>query len=85
MRQRTFLRRRHDGLDHLGHDTRWQRAVLGDAAFDWIEAYDLSGNGNLAWSRNSLGGASPWESATMMQRYRDGSPITVCNEGRTPR
>ncbi len=67
----------------IGHDARWRCAVLGDAAVDWIEAYDLSGNGNLAWSRDSLGG-SPWQSAAMLQRYREDSPITYASQVRTP-
>jgi dipeptidyl aminopeptidase/acylaminoacyl peptidase len=67
----------------VGHDTRWRCAVLGDAAVDWVEAYDLSGTGNLAWSRDSLGG-SPWESAAMMTRYREDSPITYATNVRTP-
>ncbi len=67
----------------IGHDTRWRCAVLGDAAVDWLEAYDLSGNGNLAWTRDSLGG-SPWQSAAMMQRYREDSPITYATQVRTP-
>jgi dipeptidyl aminopeptidase/acylaminoacyl peptidase len=67
----------------IGHDARWRCAVLGDAAVDWIEAYDLSGNGNLAWSRDSLGG-SPWQSAAMLQRYREDSPVTYASQVRTP-
>lgn len=68
---------------NIGHDTHWRCAVLGDAAVDWLEAYDLSGSGNLAWTRDSLGG-SPWQSATMLQRYRDDSPITYATHVRTP-
>jgi hypothetical protein len=56
---------------NIGHDTHWRCAVLGDAAVDWLEAYDLSGTGNLAWTRDSLGG-SPWQSAAMLQRYLEG-------------
>jgi dipeptidyl aminopeptidase/acylaminoacyl peptidase len=67
----------------VGHDTRWRCAVLGDAAVDWVEAYDLSGTGNLAWSRDSLGG-SPWQSDAMMARYREDSPITYARSVRTP-
>ena len=48
-----------------------------------LEAYDLSGNGNLAWTRDSLGG-SPWQSAAMMQRYRDDSPVMYATHVRTP-
>jgi len=67
----------------VGRDTRWRCAVLGDAAVDWVQAYDLSGTGNLAWSHDSLGG-SPWQSDAMMARYREDSPITYARSVRTP-
>src|SRR5579875_2750952 len=67
----------------IGHDARWRCAVIGDGAVDWLEEYDLSAAGNLAWARDSLGG-SPWTSATMADRYRTDSPITYARNVRTP-
>lgn len=67
----------------IGHDARWRCAVVGDGAVDWLQAYDLSAAGNLAWTRDSLGG-SPWESAAMYERYRIDSPITYAPQVRTP-
>jgi dipeptidyl aminopeptidase/acylaminoacyl peptidase len=66
----------------IGHSHNWRCAVIGDGAFDWVETYDLSATGNLAWARDSLGG-SPWatENATV---YRDGSPITYVHDMQTP-
>jgi dipeptidyl aminopeptidase/acylaminoacyl peptidase len=66
----------------IGHSHTWRCAVIGDGAFDWVETYDLSATGNLAWARDSLGG-SPWlpENAAL---YRDGSPITYVNDMKTP-
>jgi dipeptidyl aminopeptidase/acylaminoacyl peptidase len=67
----------------IGHDARWRCAVIGDGAVDWIETYDLSAVGNLAWARDSLGG-SPWASAALLQRYREQSPITYATQVKTP-
>ncbi|HTW83299.1 MAG TPA: S9 family peptidase [Candidatus Sulfotelmatobacter sp.] len=67
----------------IGHDARWKCAVIGDGAVDWLQAYDLSAAGNLAWTRDSLGG-SPWTSAAMLTRYREDSPITYATQVRTP-
>jgi len=67
----------------IGHDRRWRCAVVGDGAVDWVQAYDLSAVGNLAWTRDSLGGG-PWTSAAMMERYRADSPISYAPQVRTP-
>ena len=66
----------------IGHTHNWRCAVIGDGAFDWVETYDLSATGNLAWTRDSLGG-SPWtpENAAI---YRDSSPITYVHDITTP-
>ena len=66
----------------IGHTTRFRCAVIADGAVDWIEAYDLSGTGNRAWTRDSLG-ATPWNAAGA-QRYHDASPITYAAQVRTP-
>jgi dipeptidyl aminopeptidase/acylaminoacyl peptidase len=66
----------------IGHYQKWRSAVIGDGVFDWVEAYDLSATGNLAWTRDSLGG-SPWNPQNA-QLYRDGSPITYVRDIKTP-
>jgi len=66
----------------IGHYNKWRSAVIGDGVFDWVEAYDLSATGNLAWTRDSLGG-SPWNPANA-QLYHDGSPITYVHDIKTP-
>ncbi len=66
----------------IGHDTRWRCAVVADGPSDLVESYDLSGTGNLAFTRDSLGG-SPWDGKTA-QLYRDDSPITYATQVRTP-
>lgn len=66
----------------IGHDTRWKCAVVADGSPDWVASYDLSGTGNLAFTRDSLGG-SPWNPA-FAQRYHDTSPITYAHAIRTP-
>jgi dipeptidyl aminopeptidase/acylaminoacyl peptidase len=66
----------------IGHYHNWRSAVIGDGVFDWVEAYDLSATGNLAWTRDSLGG-SPWNPANA-QLYHDGSPITYVHDIKTP-
>ncbi len=43
----------------IGHDSRWRCAVIADGALDSCAAYDLSAAGNLALTRDSMGG-SPW-------------------------
>ena len=66
----------------ISHQHFWRCAVVADGAVDWTEEYELSGAGNLAWSRDSLGG-SPWdkESADL---YRTGSPMTYAGDITTP-
>ena len=66
----------------ITHFHNWRSAVLGDPLTDWVEGYNLSATGNLAFSRDSLGG-SPWvpENAAI---YRDGSPITYVHDVKTP-
>jgi dipeptidyl aminopeptidase/acylaminoacyl peptidase len=64
----------------VGHETRFICAVVADGAVDWREAYDLSGAGNLSWTRDSLGGTP----AQIPQLYHDGSPISYAGTMRTP-
>jgi dipeptidyl aminopeptidase/acylaminoacyl peptidase len=66
----------------IGHWHHWRSAVVGDGMVDWIEEYDLSGTGNLAWARDSLGG-SPWD-PKVAPLYRSGSPITYVHDITTP-
>jgi dipeptidyl aminopeptidase/acylaminoacyl peptidase len=66
----------------IGHYHNWRCAVVGDGMVDWLEEYDLSGTGNLAWTRDSLGG-SPWNPANAAI-YREGSPITYVHNITTP-
>ena len=66
----------------ISHQHFWRCAVVADGAIDWTEEYELSAAGNLAWTRDSLGG-SPWDpqSASL---YRTGSPITYAGRITTP-
>ena len=66
----------------IAHYHFWRSAVVADGAVDWTEEYELSGDGNKAWTRDSLGG-SPWnpKSAAL---YRTGSPITYAGNITTP-
>jgi dipeptidyl aminopeptidase/acylaminoacyl peptidase len=66
----------------ITHQHVWRCAVVADGAVDWTQAYELSGAGNLAWTRDSLGG-SPWDrhSAAL---YRSASPITYAARITTP-
>ncbi|HTX57045.1 MAG TPA: S9 family peptidase [Candidatus Acidoferrales bacterium] len=66
----------------IGHWHQWRCAVVGDGMIDWVEEYDLSATGNLAWARDSLGG-SPW-TAQAAAIYREGSPITYAGKIVTP-
>jgi dipeptidyl aminopeptidase/acylaminoacyl peptidase len=66
----------------IGHYHNWRCAVVGDGMVDWVEEYNLSATGNLAWTRDSLGG-SPWLSSNAAV-YRDGSPITYVHDIKTP-
>lgn len=66
----------------ISHQHFWRCAVVGDGAVDWTEEYELSGAGNLAWARDSLGG-TPWDKDSAAL-YRSGSPITYAGEITTP-
>ena len=66
----------------ISHQHFWRCAVVADGAFDWTEEYELSGAGNLAWTRDSLGG-TPWDKASA-DLYRTGSPITYAGDITTP-
>lgn len=60
----------------------WRCAVIADGVTDWREEYDLSGSGNLAWTRDSFGG-SPWNPRAR-PLYREDSPLTYANRVTTP-
>jgi dipeptidyl aminopeptidase/acylaminoacyl peptidase len=66
----------------ISHHHFWRCAVVADGAVDWTQSYELAGAGNMAWTRDSLGG-DPWDpkSASL---YRTGSPITYAREITTP-
>ncbi len=66
----------------ISHQHFWRCAVVADGAVDWTEEYELAGAGNLAWTRDSLGG-SPWD-ARSAKLYRTGSPITYAGDITTP-
>ncbi len=66
----------------ITHQHFWRCAVVADGAVDWTEEYELSGAGNLAWTRDSLGGG-PWDRASAAL-YRAGSPITYAGDITTP-
>ncbi len=66
----------------VGHEHIWRCAVVADGAIDWREEYDLSAAGNLAWTRDSLGG-TPTDPA-VAPLYVSGSPITYANQITTP-
>lgn len=66
----------------ISHQHFWRCAVVGDGAVDWTEEYELSGAGNLAWARDSLGG-TPWDKNSAAL-YRSGSPITYAGDISTP-
>ncbi len=66
----------------ISHHHFWRCAVVADGAVDWTEEYELSGAGNLAWTRDSLGG-SPWDPQTA-ELYRTGSPLTYAGQITTP-
>jgi dipeptidyl aminopeptidase/acylaminoacyl peptidase len=66
----------------ISHWHHWRCAVVGDGMVDWVEEYNLSGTGNLAWARDSLGG-SPWD-PKVAPIYRSGSPITYVHQIVTP-
>lgn len=66
----------------ISHQHFWRCAVVADGAVDWTEEYELSGAGNLAWTRDSLGG-SPWDPRSEAL-YRSGSPLTYAGRITTP-
>ncbi|MGH7738247.1 MAG: prolyl oligopeptidase family serine peptidase [Candidatus Tyrphobacter sp.] len=66
----------------IGHEHIWRCAVVADGMVDWREEYDLSAAGNLAWTRDSLGGTPMNPSAAPL--YITGSPITYASQITTP-
>jgi dipeptidyl aminopeptidase/acylaminoacyl peptidase len=66
----------------IAHEHFWKCAVVADGAVDWTEEYELSGEGNLAWTRDSLGG-TPWDSQSA-ELYKTGSPLTYADQITTP-
>jgi len=66
----------------IGHHHFWRCAVVADGVTDWTQEYELTGDGNLAWTSGSLGG-SPWDSSSAAL-YRTGSPITYAGQITTP-
>ncbi len=66
----------------ISHHPFWRCAVVADGTVDFTQEYELSGAGNLAWTRDSLGG-SPWDSNSA-DLYRTGSPITYAEKIVTP-
>jgi dipeptidyl aminopeptidase/acylaminoacyl peptidase len=66
----------------IGHQHFWRCAVVADGVTDWTEEYELSGAGNMAWTRDSLGG-SPWNPRSR-RLYVSGSPITYAARITTP-
>ena len=66
----------------ISHEHFWRCAVVADGAVDWTEEYELSGAGNLAWTRDSLGGG-PWDKVSAAL-YRTASPITYAGDIITP-
>ncbi|MGH8161456.1 MAG: prolyl oligopeptidase family serine peptidase [Gammaproteobacteria bacterium] len=66
----------------ISHQHFWRCAVVADGAVDWTEEYELSGTGNLAWTRDSLGG-TPWDKQSA-KLYRTGSPLTYAGQITTP-
>ena len=66
----------------IGHDHRWRSAVVADGALDWKDTYNLTAVGNMAFSRDSLGG-TPWDPQSA-DLYRTGSPDTYAGDVTTP-
>ena len=66
----------------ITHQHFWRCAVVADGALDWTEEYELSAAGNLAWTRDSLGGG-PWDKQSAAL-YRSGSPMTYAGDITTP-
>jgi acylaminoacyl-peptidase len=66
----------------ISHQHFWRCAVVADGVVDWTQEYELSGAGNLAWVRDSLGG-SPWNPRSAALYIKD-SPITDAGQITTP-
>ena len=66
----------------IGHEHIWRSAVVADGVTDWRQEYTLSAAGNLAWTRDSLGGTPMDPTASAL--YRTGSPITYADQITTP-
>jgi dipeptidyl aminopeptidase/acylaminoacyl peptidase len=66
----------------IGHEHFWRSAVVADGMVDWRQEYNFSAAGNLAWTRDSLGG-TPTDLAAA-QLYVGGSPITYVRSVTTP-
>ncbi len=66
----------------IGHEHIWKAAVVGDGMVDWLQEYDDSAAGNLAWTRDSLGGTPVDPSSADL--YRSGSPIAYAAQVTTP-
>lgn len=66
----------------ISHDHRWRCAVVADGAVDWTQEYNLAADGNLAWTRDSLGG-TPSDPQTA-DLYRTASPVTYAGDITTP-
>jgi dipeptidyl aminopeptidase/acylaminoacyl peptidase len=66
----------------IGHQHIWRSAVVADGMVDWREEYDLAADGNLAWTRDSLGGTPMDPQAASL--YETGSPITYAGAITTP-
>ncbi len=66
----------------ISHQHFWKCAVVADGAVDWTQEYELSGEGNMAWTRDSLGG-TPW-SPQSAKLYVAGSPISYASQITTP-
>ena len=43
----------------ISHDHRWKSGSVLDGAVDWTDEYNFSSDGNLAWTRDSLGELLP--------------------------
>jgi dipeptidyl aminopeptidase/acylaminoacyl peptidase len=66
----------------IGHEHMWRSAAVADGVTDWRQEYDFSAAGNLAWTRDSLGG-TPMD-PTAAPLYRSGSPISYAPAITTP-
>jgi dipeptidyl aminopeptidase/acylaminoacyl peptidase len=66
----------------IGHDHRWKCATVGDGMVDWTHEYSFSADGNLAWTRDSLGG-NPWDPGAA-DLYKEGSAINTASDITTP-